>query len=303
MGQFQFAPFRASTRRPGRDDLHFFVSAVLLAGALTLLGVGVFGCSTGSSSGGSTTNTNHDPLRHTLQDPPYLEGADGVDVTTVVEQGVSPYSCHFYSGPGQGTVPAGVYQDPQDPSGCRLRGAVGDDEPPGGYGFIMVVEDAVGDSVEIPVHYRGPACATAAVTLTPAASPPQVKDGGIDYTWSIAVTDIDFPCDDASCATCHFCLSMQFLALDPLSGATDLLCQNEGDVCSDCEADCLPQTPHHCPGQGTMNRSLQVRPHDPIRQGAGWVTMEIEINYTGDDLAACGAKQWTCHFETLELNR
>jgi hypothetical protein len=198
-------------------------------------------------------------------------------------------------------VPTGVTVDPNDPTGCTFLGGVGEEDAPGGYGFIVVVEDEAGDSVDIPVHYEGPACATDSATLSPAESPPRVIDAGSAYDWDIQVTDIDFPCDDVSCETCHFCLSMQFVTLEPLSGATDLLCENEGTVCSDCGEDCLPPSPFSCPASGTMNRLLQVREHDSTRPGPAWITMELQLDYTGDDLEGCGDKHWICHFETWEI--
>jgi hypothetical protein len=284
------------------DELSRGVFSVLATGLVTL--IFAFGCSAGSSSGGGPSgNTNHDPLRTRLSDPPYLVGEDGLDVTTAVEDGKPPYSCTIYGGPGEGTVPAGVSVDPGDPTGCTLLGDATGEELPGGYGFMVVVEDEAGDSVEIPIHYAGRPCATAGVTLSPAESPPRVVDATPVYQWDLQVTDIDFPCEDAECSTCRFCLSMQFLALDPLSGAAELLCANEGDVCSDCGEGCLPPSPLFCPSTGEMSRVLEVRDHAPIRQGPAWVTMELQLDYTGDDLEGCGAKQWTCHMETLELQR
>lgn len=265
-----------------------------------VMGLGA-ACDTGTTSGGGGGNTNYDPLRSVLDDPPYLEGSDGLDVSQGVADGRTPYSCTFVQGDGAGTVPSGVSQDPDDPTGCTLQGDVTTDDATGSYGFLMEVSDDAGDTVVVPVFYAGSPCSTANVTFTDPAAPPPIRDAGSGYDWTLEITDIDFPCDDASCDTCQFCLDMHFNVLEPLSGSPGLVCAEEGDVCSDCGQGCLPASPFACPSTGTMTRVLEVRPHDPIRQGPAWVTMELEVLYTGDDLAGCSGKRWLCHIETLEL--
>lgn len=268
---------------------------------LSSLVIILLGCNPGNTSGGGSINENHPPLRSTLDSPPYLQGADGVDVTSVVADGRTPYSCDFFHGDGEGTVPTQVTQDPNDPTGCTLIGDVSSEDATGSYGFLMEVSDEAGDSVIIPVFYSGSPCSTATVTLQDPESPPPVRDAGSAYDWTLQITDIDFPCDDTTCNMCHFCLDMHFNILDPLTGASGLACSEPGDVCSDCGDGCLPSSPFICPAVGTMNRVLNVKQHEPIREGPAWVTMELELLYTGDNLEGCSGKQWVCHIETLEI--
>ncbi len=241
----------------------------------------------------------YDPLGTSLPNPPLLQGSDGLDVSQVVQGGKGDLRCYIYQGPGEGTVPPGVTQDPNDTSGCTLSGSVSPSAKPGSYGFIVVVSDELGQSLEVPVWYQGQLCNVGGVSLTPAASPPQVVSAGSAYSWQLAVTDLNFPCEDGGCTHCRGCLNM-FLSSGPLDPTNQLQCSNPGVVCSDCGQGCITNA-STCPGLGSMHRSVDVRDHPAIRaQGFAWETIELTLDYTGDDLANCGPNHWECHIETLE---
>ncbi len=254
------------------------------------------------SAGESDTRDFHlqvyDPLVTTLPNPPLLQGRDGLDVSQVVQGGKGSLRCFIYQGPGEGTVPPGVTQDPNDTSGCTLSGTVSASAKPGSYGFIVVVTDDLGQSIEVPVWYQGAPCNVAGVALTPPASPPQVVPAGSAYSWQLEVTNLNYPCEDPGCTSCRACINM-FLMSGPLDPTAQLQCSNPGVVCSDCGPGCITNA-STCPGLGSMRRSVDVRAHPPIRQGFAWETVELTLDYTGDDLQNCGPNHWECHIETLE---
>lgn len=275
----------------------FFMAAVVLAAST---GTVVGGCGNESTGGGIVPDAHVPctPFRSVLTEP-YLTGFDGVDVSSAVTCGEPPYLCLIYSGVGDGTVPGGVTQDPADTTGCTLIGDVDTNDPSGNYGFIMIVRDSLNGRLEIPIYWPGNPCSTDHVTLDPAENPARVETSGSEYQWTVSADDVDYPCDDVSCGTCRACVHMRFLVLEPITGADGLDCVNTGDVCSDCGAGCVPLPPA-CPHVDTMSRVLQVRSHAAIRESPSWVTMEFELNYTGDDVANCADKHWLCHMEVLE---
>jgi hypothetical protein len=243
------------------------------------------------------------PLASLLGDPAYLVGgtAGATDVTTVVTGGARPYACTLYSGPGQGTVPAGVTQDlAADPAGCVLAGGVaaGAGDVPGAYGFIVTVEDAAGDSIEIPVAYQGPPCDTAAATLVPGGWPPPVEPAGAPRSWQLAIADLDAI---ESGAVCDACMSVSLFTRGPLTIAPGLDCASGGDLCSDCDG-CVALAAG-CPGAATASRPIELRAHAPLRADGrpAWATVAIGVAYSGGSLDPCGGKNWGCHLETLQL--
>ena len=186
---------------------------------VAVMGVVCWGCSN-NSSGGVVPDAQPacQPFRSVLGDPPYLEGWDGVDVSAAVTCGTEPYYCTIFQGDGEGTVPSGVSQDPADTTGCTLVGEVDSSNLPGTYGFIVVVHDGRGDTVDIPVFFQGEPCDTDHVALDPTDRPVRVEAGGSAYSWTLTVDDLDAPCDDVSCATCRWCAHLKFLALEPVTG-------------------------------------------------------------------------------------
>lgn len=239
-----------------------------------------------------------------LEDPPYLVGnPTGLTcVTDAVRGGTGPHTCSFYVGPARGTVPAGVMQDTGDPSGCTLVGGVDTDsgDRPGAYGFTMVVEDALGDTVEIPVAYQGPACDTATAIITPDAWPVIVHAPGTARNWQLNITDLDGVEQGMVCDACN---TLSLLTRGPLTIAAGLDCANPGDVCSDC-ADCVTFI-GACPGESvaTMTRFVNLAAHAPLRNEglAGWVTIDFGVSYSGISFDPCAGKSWGCHIEVLEV--
>jgi len=234
----------------------------------------------------------------------YLTGADGLDVRAAVVGGAAPYSCYIYQGPGEGTVPAGVWPDEDDDdSGCILLGQLEPDwgDMPGNYGFLMTVQDAVGATVEVPVVYFGDPCDTPLVTLAPTPDDSLLAtagSSGSSQSWLLNVTSMDGVSYEDACASCF---TMSVLTRNPLSIAANLDCNAQGDVCSD-GTDTI--TYHDtCPGQdiATMRRFVNLASHDPVRDGAGFVTMEISASYSGVSLDPCSGNQWQCHIEALEV--
>lgn len=237
------------------------------------------------------------PLESTLGDPPYLTGDPaGTDVRAAVRGGQRPYTCIIYEGAAPGTVPAGVVQDPAEPGGCVLAGGVDEElgDLPGAYGLIVIVTDAAGDSVEIPVAYEGAPCGAA-----PDAWPIALHGAGAAATWTITIDDLD---GVVGAMGCEPCMSMSALTRAPLAVAPNLACAAGGDLCSDCDG-CIAVT-GTCPGPdiATAVRDVELRAHAPVRAGvAGWVTVELSVSYSGGSLDPCGSKRWRCHIEALEL--
>lgn len=235
-------------------------------------------------------------------DPP-VTGTDGLDLDTFLDGGKAPIACTVYTGPGEGTVPSGVQQDSSDATGCTFEGTPDGSNPPGGYGFLVIVEDILGQRIEVPVFYAGDACNTSAVMIDPEANVPRVETAGSAYAWSLTVDeDIDAPCETTQCNSCGACWNMSMTA-SPLATTQDLECANPGDVCSDCNS-CTTAV-QTCPDLLTMTRSVDVKSHSPLRSGAAaWLSIEVTLDYSGtvtSPLSDCGNKHWECHLETLEV--
>ncbi len=228
----------------------------------------------------------------------YVTGEATTDLRCIVSGGQPPYSCRMFGGPGEGTMPIGVSQAAADASGCTLTGGVdvGAGDQNGVYGFIMEVEDANSDVVEIPVAYVGPSCDTSAATLTPSSTNVAVNAPGTAASWQLVVDDVDGVDDGMSCAPCF---NLSLLTRSPLVIALGLDCANAGDLCSDCGAGCITGS---CPGQHTLTRSVDLNAHSNLRTGAAaWATIELGATYSGSSLDPCGDKTWSCHLEVLEV--
>ena len=253
---------------------------------------------------------DQDPFMVQIYDPliidggdTYLPGSDGLDVADAVSGGMGDVSCSIYRGPGQGRVPVGVMQDPADASGCTLVGLPDPAATPGGAGFIVVVEDEMGQRLDVPVFYPTTACNTAAATITPLADAPRITMAGAAYDWALSITDIDAPCTDGMvCMSCGWCFDMS-TSSSGLSVARNLNCSAAGDVCSDCAGCVTPITT--CPDVLSMARDIEVRAHGPIRGDGGpaWASVGLSMDYSGANLSGgmCGDKSWSCQMMVLEL--
>jgi hypothetical protein len=237
----------------------------------------------------------YDPLESILDDPPYLRGEDGVDVTTAVRGGKQPYACSWTEGPGAGELPPGVTLDEAT---CILAGEAAP-EVPGSYGALVAVEDQLGQRVEIPVYYAVAPCANEAGTLEPEENPPRAVARGAESSWLVTLSDLDVPCLDATCAECQACYGISFPVASPLGPVPGLNCTGAAGVCYEC-AGCIDMD-GACPGAGSMAPTLRIAAHDPIREGPAWVSFSVLIQYTGDDAAHCTGKGWQCHVATLEI--
>ena len=97
-------------------------------------------------------------------------------------------------------------------TGCTISGGAGPGDPPGVYGFIVIVSDLKGQMVEIPVAVRVGSCNTAVGTIAPAEYPVRtVTPPGSAYSWNWQITDVD-----AVCATCEKLHGVQFS--EPVQG-------------------------------------------------------------------------------------
>jgi hypothetical protein len=239
---------------------------------------------------------------HAVLEQGYLVGADGLDVRSSIVGGTAPYTCYIYEGPGEGTVPAGVWADEDDDeSGCILYGRLERDwgDMPGNYGFFMVVEDSEGESLDVPVVYFGDPCDTEDVRLSPSADASLIGLPGAPQSWQLDVFGVD---GVAYGDVCGSCFAMSLLTRNPLSIAARLECDEDGDWCSD-EVGFLSYHSDRCPGDdfASVRRYVDLAPHDTVREGSGFVTMELSASYSGVSLDPCSGHQWKCHIEVLEV--
>lgn len=216
-----------------------------------------------------------------------------VDVSSFVTGGTPPYECYMYEGVAPGTVPSEVWME-----GCVLEGDVGEWDAPGVYGFTVTVVDAAGDEVDVHLVYEGEACDTAEVTMTPSAAG-ITGTAGTSREWRIDVSDLDAL---SSPVGCDACLTMSLLTRSPLQPSPQLACAEPGEVCSDSEGTITMHDTCPATNAATATRFVKLRDHAPVRGDVpGWVTVELNVNYSGASLNPCGGKSWSCHIEVLEL--
>lgn len=236
------------------------------------------------------------PLSTTLIDPPYLIASPSgpTDVREAVNGGEPPYTCEIYEGPGEGTIPAGVFQDSGDSSGCVLGGGL---EPswgdhPGNYGFLMDVTDAAGASVVVPVVYEGPGCDTGAVSISPSSAASIITDA---TRWRIRVADLDLV--GMGGGACASCFDVSLLTRSPFNTAPNLDCNASGDFCSP-----PPELPTSCDQEPTLHdRFIDLRGSTKANgDELGFVTLELSASYSGQAVDPCGSKSWRCHIEVLQ---
>jgi len=245
--------------------------------------------------------TDGGPLRSTLGEPPYVIGNPaGTDIRDSVVGGEPPYECAVYAGPAPGTVPIGI-QGATETSGCVFNGGVdvAAGDAPGAYGFIVIVTDRAGASIDIPIAYEGPGCTAGNATVEPATWPVPVNPPGSAFDLSLEVTELDGVEGPGGCGPCF---DLSLLTRRPLVASTGLRCDAEGDLCSDCE-DCITSV-GECPGPniGTVLRTVDLRDHAPLRpDGPGWATLSLDASYSGANADPCGTERFRCHFEVLEL--
>ena len=230
------------------------------------------------------------PLLSTLDDPPYLIHVDGgsTDVTTAVTGGVPPYNCQQYVGPGRGTLPDAISH-----GACTISGGASDSDPDGSFGFTMRVTDSCGATIDIPIAMLGDAC-TAQVGLEPDVWPIRVPDDPLaGYAWGLTATI------DLFAPECAGCALLTMITLSPWTIGQDLLCANEGILCSDCDG-CIEEA-DTCPDELAMVRAVTVKPHTHLRedQGPVWLTLTLDLQSSGTQCP--GDESWACHLEVLEL--
>ncbi len=227
---------------------------------------------------------------------PYLVGDPaGTSLLAAVAGGAPPYSCEIYEGPGEGTLPAGVTLN-----GCDLEGGLRPEwgDLPGNYGFLVEVSDAAGSRVAVPVVYPGAACSTANVTMQPSSTASMTAAAGSSGTWRVDVLDLDGVDYGGNCSAC---MTVSALTRSPISASANLSCDAAGDLCVD---DSLPMTySGSCPGTNiaTATRFVQLDAHPMVKQGAGFVTVEVAANYSGGSIDPCHGKVWRCHMDVLEV--
>jgi hypothetical protein len=194
--------------------------------------------------------------------------------------GTGPFTCSFYNGAGAGTRPDGLTLTGAT---CTLSGGGGGQ--PGQYGFIVVVRDACNQTLEVPVAFDNGDCPDNAA-LDPPAWPPRVPSdptGGYGWLLEAAIGVRNF--DD----TCQACFGMSVSTRSPTTLAAGLECDNPGDLCSDCDG-CIEPIHAGCTPPQTslaMSREVEVRAHDPLRSGAGWLTMGIHMVFSSTTDETC----------------
>jgi hypothetical protein len=214
------------------------------------------------------------------------------DVAAAVS-GTGPFTCSFYNGLAAGTRPSGAAL-----TGCALSGGAGPNQPPGQYGFIVVVADGCGHTVEVPVALNNGPC-DSLVTFAPAPWPPRVPANPIaGYGWSLSL-ELDLVGDGMG--SCGYCYEMQMSTRAPGQISGNLDCANPGMICSDCD-DCV-ETITTCSGNVTMQRDVTVKAHERLRPAGApaWLTVEMGLLWSGSSTQPCGGKEWTCHLDSLEL--
>jgi hypothetical protein len=213
------------------------------------------------------------------------------DLAAAVD-GTGPFTCSFYTGVARGTRPAGTAL-----TGCALAGGAGPGQAQGQYGFIVVVRDACGDTVDVPVAMQHGAC-TDLVTMTPPPSPVRVPSAPTaGYGWGLQL-DLDLVANAGG--GCGYCFTMQATTRAPAQISQNLDCANPGTICSDCDG-CVGAVTS-CSAPVTMERQLTVKPHDRLRPAGspGWLTIDMGLVWSGDSRDPCGGNEWTCHVESFE---
>jgi hypothetical protein len=228
-----------------------------------------------------------------------LVTSTSVDLRCFVRGGQPPYSCSRYQGPGAGSVPLGVGPLDGDASQCVFIGGVNleQGDVPGVYGFTVIVADAGGSSLEVPIAFQSEqACSTSSVSISPE---PVVETtvAGAGKGWTIVADDVD---GISAEGTCEPCFDLGVLTRSPLLVGAALGCEDSGDVCSDCGDDCFAGA--SCPGTFVATRPVVLKDHTPVRtDGPGWATIDMRASYSGNSFDPCGGKSWGCHVELLEL--
>jgi hypothetical protein len=187
----------------------------------------------------------------------------------------------------------GVTLDANDGTNCTLLGQPSQNtNDPGTYGFIMIVQDALGQEVEIPIVYNNGSCNTATrnnngncncssanngslpeINIQPASEVTNVpvKTAGSSYAYNIrylggyvhATKLIGRTPDPNGTASCFYSVELGLLA-SPLNGKDlgggqfDLVCTSNtpAPVCFDCPAGCTDCNDGFC--RGGFTASLPV---------------------------------------------
>lgn len=277
---------------------------------------------------GSTTIKIYGPLEELIK--PALKGAATLKVAELgktIRGGKAPYRCSFYRGSGRGTVPAGVTQDPADTTGCTLKGMPNNTNAPGSYGFLMNVEDSLGQAIQVPIFYKHGTCSAASnrLTITPPIANGVTHPAGSAYTYKVELSDLNYTeiacssnafcqqnaastsvCIAGKCATpagvkyCGYERISITLYLGPLTAGTGLVCSATEPVCMDCsstESACFTGPTNRCPNKQVMTQYIRMRAHTAIRAKKAPAFQTLEPRYLFPNNAA---RNTSCHFEVLE---
>jgi hypothetical protein len=227
---------------------------------------------------------------------PYLQASfvtKLAEVFKTITGGKPPYRCQQYYGPGQGTVPSGIQQDPNDSTGCTLLGQPDTSNLPGTYGFIMMVRDSLGQLVEIPVSYTHGSCNNPFFQLTPSVDALPVKPIASTYEWRVDIKNIDYY---NSFNVCRYELYLM-LTHAALSAGPNLSCFSPDPICVSCNAteqSCV-NTPSTCPAVISMYHFVRIRQHTAIRPNNAPAFLSLQLRYTYSI-----NKSQSCHWDTLE---
>jgi hypothetical protein len=244
----------------------------------------------------------------------YITGTSTTRVAvpgTTLDGGKGPYRCTFYTQTGRGILPSFMYQggnfgivgvtlDATDTTNCTLLGQPSQQtNEPGTYGFIMIVEDALGQRIEIPIVYNNGSCNTAPINngmleIQPAAevATVPVKTAGSSYQYNLAYKGgsvhatrlIGQTPNPNGTLSCFYSVELSLFP-DPLTGLTlpgggmDLVCttNSPAPVCLDCPVGCADCNRGFCRGGFTaslpnctsppaqVTQDLRTRSHAPIR--------------------------------------
>ncbi len=222
-----------------------------------------------------------------------------INVKSLFSGGHGPFSCKVYTGPGRGAWPGKLNYDASDPTGCTLSGGFDTKDAPGVYGFIVQVSDGLGQTLDVPVSCSNGAC-PAPMTMSPAIWPPRVVKPGSSYKWIMDLTGVNVICKNASCTSCSVCSDVLLTIQSPFSADNILDCTKTGDICLYNSKLGLYST---CPSTTTWHGEPYVKNHNPLRASGlpGWNSLELKLTYSGNQTSPCGGKQWSCHWDTLEL--